>query len=113
MSNCNVCGCLYVGLAHDCKCTSTNWGKTSEIEDVPTVEHKTFDGTRNPPKMRKDRILESQMKVANAVEDHSDALLHAFIGLLIDLEYMTEPDVLKALEKFDESLQDSTTQTEP
>ncbi len=73
---------------------------------------KGSDGTRLPSLTSKQRILEAQMKVANAVEDHSDALLHAFIGLLVDLEYMTEPDVLKALEKFDESLQTSDT-TEP
>ncbi len=73
---------------------------------------KGSDGTRLPSLTSKQRILEAKMTVANAVEDHSDALLHAFIGLLVDLEYMTEPDVLKALEKFDESLQASAT-TEP
>ncbi len=77
-----------------------------------TDERKGSDGTRLPSRTSKQRILESQMAIANAVEDHSDALLHAFIGLLVDLEYMTEPDVLKALEKFDESLQASAT-TEP
>lgn len=65
-----------------------------------------------PSITKKQRILEAQMAVASAVEDHSDAQLHAFISLLVDLEYMTEPDVLKALEKFDESLQASAA-TEP
>ncbi len=62
-------------------------------DDEPT-------GRGNLPK-----LSEAKMAIANAVEDYASAHLHAFIKLIINLEYMTESDVLKALEKFDESLQ--------
>lgn len=81
----------------------------NEKEKIHALNYGATDGFSGS---HRERVLNAQMAVASAVEDHSDAMLHAFIALLVDLEYMTEPDVLKALEKFDESLQASST-TEP
>ena len=87
------------------------WGHTNAciigdemcgVEDFPPpppINHEVT-GRGNLPK-----LSEAKMAIANAVEDYASAHLHAFIKLLINLESMTESDVLKALEKFDESLQ--------
>jgi len=91
---CDVCGNTYDGLADDCRCTN--------YDEMPIVSVIT-------KKSKRQQLLESKMAIANAVEDHAWAHIHAFVVLLIDQEYMTEPDVLKALEKFDENLQAPTT----
>lgn len=114
--NCNICGHVYQGLAADCPCTigTAYFDNKPPVPDMlPTLPLDPIAWEPNhEPEPIKPTLSEAKMAIANAVEDYASAHLHAFITHLINLEYMTEPDVLKALERFDESLQASPTQTE-
>ena len=106
-ARCNLCGCVYKGLAGDCMCT--NWGVTPGIPPMPPppADDDPVTGIANMPEVSelRQKLARSRMAIASAVEDHAYLLVHAYVKILREGAYLTQEAILETLEELDESLQ--------